>query len=87
MIGIHDESTPGLSDLWSRTLTVVTHERSTVTAPILLKRLLIQERARLSRKFGAGWLERIEREYYRPSRKASAPSTHGPPPTPDSFID
>lgn len=85
MIGIRTDKCPDLERLWGSTVVAVTHERCTVTAPLLLRRLLLNERRRLCKKYGAGWLERIEREYYRPKRKPSA--TTAPPPAPDSFID
>ena len=85
MIGVNTASDPSLERLWSTTVIAVSHERCTVTAAQMLKRLLLNERRRLCKKYGAGWLERIEREYYKPKRARTA--TQAPPPKPSTLVD
>jgi hypothetical protein len=73
-----------VSDLWNRTVVAASHDCTRVSAADLLLRMLRRERGYLSRKRGAGWLERIEAEYHRPK---PGRTTTAPPPTPDSFVD
>lgn len=61
-----------------------THERSTTSADALLLRMLRRERARLSNRHGAGWLEQVEAKYHKPKPGLA---TSGPPPVPNTFVD
>lgn len=72
-------------DLWSRTLLIATHARSTTTAPMVLVEALRRYRRALSRRHGPGWLESIEAQYYKP--KPRKITTKGPPPKPSTYVD